>query len=158
MAVLIVHIINLWVDNVNIKCLFSTFYTKKLQIHIRYTLDRNIGLQGGSVMTQNMYIFLCMCYIHYVFLMCKMFRLMCYVNWFHIAIWNQIILLPSIKNVCIHAFIMDLWENNLTKHPHYHSMIHRSTMKYTIYTCIVYNNWQQCILIITVCKYTFLHI
>jgi hypothetical protein len=127
------------------------------QKNCKYTLDGNIGLQGGSVMTQNMYIFyVCVTFTEY--LMCKTFRLMCYVNWFHIVIWNQIILLPSIKNVCIHAFIMDLWENNLTKHPHYRSMIHRSTMKYTMYTCIVYKNWQQCILIINVCKYTFLYI
>lgn len=129
MTVLIVYIINLWVDNVDIECLFSTFYK-----NCKYTLDRNIGLQGWSVMTRNMYI-LYVCVTFTAYLMCKMFRLMCYVNWFHIVIWNQIIFLPSIKNVCIHAFIMDLWENNLPEH--YRSMIYWSTLKYIhLYTQI----------------------
>jgi len=88
---------------------FYFLHTKK---NCKYTLDRNIGLQGGSVLTRNMHI-LYVCVTFTAYLMCKMFRLMCYVNWFHIVIWNQIIFLPSIKNVCIHAFIMDLWENNL---------------------------------------------
>jgi hypothetical protein len=49
------------------------------QKNCKYTLDGNIGLQGGSVMTQNMYIFyVCVTFTEY--LMCKMFRLMCYVN------------------------------------------------------------------------------
>jgi hypothetical protein len=90
----------------------SYFYPVSYQKHRNQPIETEILAFKEEVLWHRTCIIFYVCVTFTEYLMCKMFRLMCCVNWFHIVIWNQIILLPSIKNVCIHAFIMDLWENN----------------------------------------------